>query len=334
MTFDPLLAPLLAAADAEAREGAIEGLVVQHAQPVVRAILGRFRKGIGPEDLEDVSSTVALRLVRRLQSVGAGGEHGIQRLRDFVASLTYNAVYDVMRRRFPERTRLKNRVRYALTRDPRLALRTVDDAGIAGLHGWPERSDCASPFEAHASAAVLADADREDLPRALVQLFTKLKKPLLLEDLIDALAEVWNIRDAPPPELVETEDPFGMTPFLRCETHQTLAHLWQEVRALIPRQRAALLLNLRAPDSLNAVALLVLVGVATIDEIADAIGIASTRLAEIWNDLPLDDRTIAGMLGLERQQVIDLRRSARARLTRRTKSNESSADARKRRGQR
>ena len=40
------------------------------------------------------------------------------------------------------------------------------------------------------------------------------------------------------------------------------------------------------------------------------------HLAEIWNELPLDDRTIAGHLGLTRQQVINLRSAARQRLAR------------------
>jgi hypothetical protein len=35
--------------------------------------------------------------------------------------------------------------------------------------------------------------------------------------------------------------------------------------------------------------------------------------------LPLDDATIAGLLGLTRQQVINLRKSARERLARRLK---------------
>jgi hypothetical protein len=37
----------------------------------------------------------------------------------------------------------------------------------------------------------------------------------------------------------------------------------------------------------------------------------------LWKELPLDDLTIAGRLGATRQQVINLRKSARARLVRR-----------------
>ena len=41
------------------------------------------------------------------------------------------------------------------------------------------------------------------------------------------------------------------------------------------------------------------------------------ELAGMWNSLPLDDRGIAERLGITRQQVINLRKSARARLARR-----------------
>jgi hypothetical protein len=40
-------------------------------------------------------------------------------------------------------------------------------------------------------------------------------------------------------------------------------------------------------------------------------------LDELWDELPLDDLKIAARLGMTRQQVINLRKSARARLARR-----------------
>lgn len=95
--------------------------------------------------------------------------------------------------------------------------------------------------------------------------------------------------------------------------------LWDEVRELPPNQRAALLLNLRDSRGNNALALLVLARIASFDEVADSLGMSAERLAELWNGLPLDDRRIGAMLGLTRQQVINLRKSARARLARRTR---------------
>ena len=41
------------------------------------------------------------------------------------------------------------------------------------------------------------------------------------------------------------------------------------------------------------------------------------ELVRIWNDLPLEDQRIGQRLGLDRQRVINLRKSARERLNRR-----------------
>ena len=42
------------------------------------------------------------------------------------------------------------------------------------------------------------------------------------------------------------------------------------------------------------------------------------ELVRIWNDLPLEDQRIGQRLGLDRQRVINLRKSARERLNRKT----------------
>jgi hypothetical protein len=77
------------------------------------------------------------------------------------------------------------------------------------------------------------------------------------------------------------------------------------------------LLNLRTGTDLAAVTLLPLTGVAGIRQIAEALEIPAPEFAELWNRLPLDDLGIADRLGVTRQRVINLRKSARERLTRR-----------------
>jgi hypothetical protein len=98
-----------------------------------------------------------------------------------------------------------------------------------------------------------------------------------------------------------------------------LQRLWEEVRELPLAQRVALLLNLREADGRGCLALFPATGVATLRQIAEALEISAERLAELWLQLPLDDATIAGLLDLTRQQVINLRKSARERLARRLK---------------
>jgi DNA-directed RNA polymerase specialized sigma24 family protein len=96
-----------------------------------------------------------------------------------------------------------------------------------------------------------------------------------------------------------------------------IALLWEEIRRLPARQAAALLLNLRDAQRGNALMLLPLLGIASMREIARTLGMSAEDLAAIWNRLPFEDAEIAGLLGVTRQQVINLRKSARERLARR-----------------
>ena len=87
------------------------------------------------------------------------------------------------------------------------------------------------------------------------------------------------------------------------------------------RQRAALLLNLREPNGQGVIELFPLTGVATFPQIAAALEFSLEQLAELWNSLPIDDERIADLLHMNRQQVINLRKAARARLGRRMREN-------------
>ena len=58
-------------------------------------------------------------------------------------------------------------------------------------------------------------------------------------------------------------------------------------------------------------------GVATIADIAGAVGIPLKEFAALWPELPLRDEEIARLLEITPQQVINLRQSARRHLAKR-----------------
>jgi hypothetical protein len=101
-----------------------------------------------------------------------------------------------------------------------------------------------------------------------------------------------------------------------------LQSLWSEIRQLPSRQCAALLLNLRDAQGRGVIALLPLTGVATLRQIAEALAMTAEQFARLWNDLPIEDNAIAQLLNVTRQQVINLRKVARERLSRRMKAFE------------
>ena len=321
---DPLLLPLLTADEPLAREQALEALLVRHVQPVVAGVLARYRSAaLLPEDAEDLAAAVNLHIVRRFQQLTPDDE-AIQCLDSYVASVTYHVVYGFLRRRFPQRTRLKNRLRYLFTHDARFALWDVERTLVCGLAQWrdgqPAALGDASPDVAESIRRHAAPAD------ALLALFRWTGAPLRFDDVVGLAAELWNVSEAGSGDASTVAQPEARSPSAELENRQSVQSLWGEVQDLPPPQRAALLMNLRDVKGNNAVALLLIAGVATFDEIAEAMRVTPERLSEIWNELPMGDNQIAEMLQVSRQQVINLRKSARERLQRRMA-------ARNRRGQ-
>jgi len=314
---DPVLGPLIGATSIEDRRSALETVLIGHARPIVMQVLARQRGSdvlMGLSECEDIASTVMLRLVRKLQLVPFDESEAVLRLGDFAATLTYNAIYDFMRRRFPEWTRLKNRVRYVLMRDRRFVTWDLPGGRVCALEGQavPDRTPLAPPdgFTQH--------LDRHRPADAVATVLKTVAGPLLVDDVVRVLARAWNVADA----AVDVDtDHLGKESMLTTEVEgrSELDAIWREIRALPVPQRAALLLNLRDADGGNAIALFAMIGTATLEEIARVIELPLPQIAAMWDRLPIDDLEIASILGLKRQQVINLRRSARERLTRRMK---------------
>src|SRR5215217_9640469 len=169
-TNDPLLVPLIEAAIDDDRRRALADVMTRHVRPTVDRILARYRtdRSIGSPEAEDVAGIASLRLVRKLQNLAAGGEEPIVRLDDYTATVTYNAIYDVLRDRFPEWTRLKNRIRYTLTSDPRFA---VWETAAGPACGAPEqRGSAAGALKVEADELATSRTARlGDLLQAILQ---------------------------------------------------------------------------------------------------------------------------------------------------------------------
>lgn len=329
---DPLLIPFIEAADERLRLEQVETLVIKHAAPLIRRIVARCARSdraLREQDADDVISTVTLRLVRKLRFL-VGEREAIGRFDDYVATLTYNTVYDFLRRRFPERSRLKNRLRYVLTRDPRFSLWNAPSGMAAGLAEWGESSIVRQRIELPEASIVRAMRDREAPAEALLAIFRHVGAPVSLDALTDLAAALWRITDSSRPlsEPLQTTEP---APLARAEARQFVKFLWHEIQLLRPPHRAALLLNLRDADGINAIPHFVLLGIARYDEIADALDMAPEELARIWSSLPLDDLKIAKMLQVTRQQVINFRRTARERLARRMIPAKTASESRQHR---
>jgi RNA polymerase sigma factor (sigma-70 family) len=353
---DPLLLPYARASEGAECERLLAALITEHAEPIVTRVVGykmrAGRDGGGRAEAEDVRGEVMLQLVQRLHNFRA--DHAARPIRDFgayVAAAAYNACDRHVSRKYPQRRRLKNGLRYLLTHRPGFALwQTAAGAWVAGLHEWRAgsahlegefaREDAGGCLQQlREDARVFArgrDAkadlgDRQNAYELLSAVFSWTAEPVELDLLTGVVAEWWGVTD----ETVEVggegverdgEEARGVQladtrpePSAEAERRAYLERLWREIVELPPRQRAALLLNLRDEQGRACVDLWTLTGVATARGVAEVLEMTLEDFAAIWSELPLDDKRIAALLNLTRQQVINLRKSARERLTRRMK---------------
>lgn len=294
----------------EEAERELARMIVEHARPLVARIVSRYTRHatlMRAEDADDVLATIDLRLVQKLREVRLSPEHAIANLQSYVATVAYNAVNDFLRARFPERARLKKRIRYVLTTDERLAMWMTLAGPACGLREWEGREDVLDELP---PPRAQQREDHELVPHIL----RAAGAPVLVDALVDALVEAWNVRDAQEVGLAEV---FARPLDEQVEANDFARVLWREILELRPMQRQALLLNLRYNGEFDFVATLMLSGIARFSEIAAALEMTEEELAGLWKELPLDDLRIASRLNVTRQQVINLRRAARNRLTRR-----------------
>lgn len=348
----PLLQLFLNAPEPE-RQVLLERLHAELVQPVARAVirskLGWEASGSRGQDLIDLQGEVALRVLERLRRMMSEPDAGaITDFRAYVAVVAAHVCAHYLRHKNPERHRLRNRLRHLLAHHPELALwREEDGTWRCGLSAWRGRPPAPAPRPLRSADGRLLPESRpgSPLPAALggslsapaladlsTRIFTWAGEPLRFGELADIVAGLTGIgertaQESPARGEDEEEDPLERIPDPRAgdppdlDRTAYLRRLWQEIRQLPPAQCAALLLNLRDPQGRGAIALLPLTGVASMREIADALGMPALRFAELWNRLPLDDQTLAGLLGVTRQQVINLRKSARKRLVRRMRDS-------------
>jgi RNA polymerase sigma factor (sigma-70 family) len=335
---DETLLPFLSAQDSSDSARLLEILISENL-PIIRNVIWRrlgsdFGETTGASlDVEDVCSTVVLRLTERLQSLKENPSCAtINHFRGYVRAVTTNCCHECIREKHPAWGQLKNRLRYLFRHNPRFGLWLGHEQEVrCGLASWKGRALGGRPLDAsdfrqsrHAGA-IAESSHAEDLTNLVERIFHWLEGPVEFDRLVGFIGEICGLGDPTraPRSTTTEENSCEVLPDHRIdvsehmEQREYLKTLWNEVRQLPLDQRAALLLNLRDQDGQDVLYLLPMVAVAGLRQIAEAVGMPVGELAELWNRLPLDDEQISERLGKTRQQVINLRKAARARLARR-----------------
>ena len=264
-----------------------------------------------------------MELLARLRNMRNGtAPDGIGSFAGYTAVAAYHACHEYLRRKYPNRHRLKTRLRYLLNTETRFAIwENPPGAWYCGFREWQATGTSPAPADAVSrwrDTLQNLPGGQNAMPpgNLLSRVFDHFTGPLEFDDLVSIFVHLWGVHDPPPASEKRVREVHSLDadPAYRMELQRWLTELWAQIRELPRAQRVALLMNLRAADNMPALSLLPLTGVAGIRQISEVLEIAPLEFARLWNLLPLDDLAVAALLGLTRQQVINLRKSARERL--------------------
>jgi DNA-directed RNA polymerase specialized sigma24 family protein len=278
-------------------------------------------------EANDIHQDVVLQLLSQLQRFRKlPSTHPITDVRGMAAIIAHRTCARWMRRQFPERHALKNRLHYLLTRQRGFAL-WEDDNGkpLAGFAVWQQQKKIDTRNLSDVENLPAQVRKPRELAETVASIFNYVGGPIEFDALVSVVAAIQGISDQPVESLTEDEDTgfepatTDPDPAWRIEKKMFLQRLWEELKQLPLNQRAALLLNLKDASGFACITLFPVIGIAGIRQLAAALELTAEHLAELWNDLPIEDARIAELLGLTRQQVINARKSGRERLARRLK---------------
>ena len=326
---DSMLAPFLTAKSESISDELLRAIIDEHADPIIKKILrSKLRvslNGRGTQQNQDaleIAGDMRASIISTLRALRQNpNKAAIANFSDFVAIKTYSACADYFREKHPQRWRLKNLLRRRLRQNPRFALWQGEDK--RWYAGFSASESITHPTDGRLSAAQMKSDE------FLGVLFERSGRPIVFDEVVKIAAETWHIHD-PPAESIDTggserDDLFTSSEpgvDLALEQRLFFEQVWIEVCQLPVLQRAALLLNLRDSRDGGVISFLPFLGVASKEELARLLEMPYADFQKLWNELPLDDLRIAQMFGITRQQVINLRKTARERLARRMRKLE------------
>jgi hypothetical protein len=343
---DQLLLPYLQASDELESHRLLTQLISEDAEPIVSGIISsKLRCSLNRveehlrQDADDMLGEVILELLTALHDIKRTPEKKyIRDFRSYVAAITFRVCAEYLRRKNPWRHSLHNKIRYVLTRRPGFALWKDEAQWVCGFASWRDgqetdrieyrqRQNLRESFGISMPESI--DARNMSPTDLLSAIFNWAGRPVNLQDVVSTVADLWGIKDETRQDasMGRGDDPAvdrlvdkRVNVAKEVEQRLYLRTIWEEIGSLSIRQRSALLLNLTDPGGQGVIVLFPTIGIASFRDIADTLGMTVEKLADIWNDLPLEDKVIAEHLGVTRQQVINLRKAARERLARRTKA--------------
>jgi hypothetical protein len=348
---DPLLLPFLAAEDSIQIERESEPLI-DIAHPIVKRAT---RNALNPQDAYQQTILHLLQELHELRQrkrENSGDDDGIRNYLGYVSVTASRVVSGEIRALKPGRRRVDDALRKLFKGSEELALWAgFNDHQICGFAKWRDQQPPATserlaqlnntPGEL---IGVFSNTAALGYAELVTNIFLWLDHPLKYSDLVRAVCALKGTDDLTrvDTDVIEFVPDRARSPEKTAIWGEFLSQLWDEIRELRPLQRIAYLLNFTVAD--GRLDLFVLYGVAGIRDIGSLLGITPDQYARlwgalkleddesrsalsarssdenftrIWERLPLADEVLAIMLETDRQGVINLRKAAGERLSRR-----------------
>ena len=200
--IDTRLEPLFLGASDEQADEHLLRLITLHAEPVIKGII-RYKlhlnahRADGRAEADDIYQEALVQLLAEFEQFRRQpDEHPITDIRGMAAVIAHRTCSRWMRRQFPERHALKNRLQYLLTRQRGFALwQDEDRKQVAGFAVWQGQKKAASAARLAglsddegllAHIHMLKSGRPQELGDALAAIFNHLGSPVEFDELVSA----------------------------------------------------------------------------------------------------------------------------------------------------
>src|SRR6185369_9524593 len=152
-------------------------------------------------EADDIYQEVVLQLLAQLQRFRKQPDsHPITDLRGIAAVIAHRTCAGWLRRQFPERHALKNRLHYLLTRQRGFALwEDANGKSLAGFGVWQQQKKTASDTRTLSDVENLPVHVRkpQELAETVASIFNHTAGPVEFDELVSAVAGIQGISDQP-----------------------------------------------------------------------------------------------------------------------------------------
>jgi RNA polymerase sigma factor (sigma-70 family) len=318
----------------------VDELITIYATPIIkRVLLQRLnfyfnpgRKDLHHPETEDLYQTVILKLITSISTHDPDTSiQGTEEIRKYIATITHNVCNDYLRMKYPERNRLKYKIRDLIRRYPEFSCWKVENRFLCGLVEWRDRPESNRAekliFELNEKGSnteigkfTLVELVPFSLYRQVSHLFYWCDGPMELENLVHIIARIQGIKDYPSESLNE-EGIFNQ--HISCspgqysenvETKELLYKLWINSCKLPYNQRRTIILTSYDHTGESLLHRLLREQIVTITQIYRGLKMTREELISIWEKLPLDTSTAAVEFGTSTGMIAKWRHRALKKL--------------------